>query len=397
MMTILFPSARRAARFSRTLALTAGISTLLLAGCSNFFLGKENLAEAVDLPSNPAAVSFARQWRQTVGDGTDGKALGLRPLALKRQIFAVSNDGELMAFTADGNKNWARQTGHPIAAGVGGDGRVVVVGSENGLLMAYAADNGKPLWTYQLSSEIMAAPTVVNGLVVARAIDGQVTALDARNGAVVWTQYIGVADLSIRGNARALFFDDLLLFTNAKGRLKLLSAADGRPVFDAPVVRGRGMTAVERIADLLATPTIRQNKLFVSAYRHKTLAIDLENGGLLWESDLSTALDLFADKQLLYLVDKNSVIHALDLGNGKAVWQSKVAQGRRLSPLSGDGKRVFGIDNEGNMLVLDARNGELLGYQRIGGGRTYVAPQWLENGWLTFTSEGDLVLTEIRP
>lgn len=380
----------------RTVGLSLCLSTVVLAGCSSFFIGEENLAKAVDLPSNPAEVSFARQWQRSIGDGTDGKALELQPLFVDGRVFAVSADGELAAFDADsGAQAWAAEVGHPIAAGVGGDANVVAIGSENGLLMAFSAADGEPLWSYQLSTEVMAAPTVVAGLVVARAIDGQVTALDARNGNVVWKQYIGVADLSIRGNARGLFFDGVLLFTNGKGRLTLLAIGDGQPVLDTAVVRGRGMTAVERIADLLATPTIRDGKLFVSAYRHKTLAIDLQNGGLLWESELSTAQDLFADNRFLYVVDKNSVIHALDLRNGQVAWDSAVAKGRRLSPLAGDGRRVIGVDNEGKMIVLDSRNGELMGYSSVGDKRTYVAPQWVDGKWLSYTGDGDLTLTEI--
>lgn len=387
----------RVARSSRAFGLLC-FGTLLLTGCSSFFLGKENLSEPVDLPPNPASVSLARQWQHSIGDGTADKALGLLPLVTQQQIVAVSNDGKLLAFDADsGSRQWRTDVGHSVAAGVGGDGKVVAVGSENGLLMVFDATDGELLWTYQLSTEIMAAPTVAGGLVVARAIDGQVTALDASNGNVVWKQYIGVADLSIRGNARSLFFDGVLLFTNGKGRLTLLSAADGQPVFEAPIVRGRGMTAVQRIADLLATPTLRDGKLFVSAYRHKTLAIDLQNGGLLWESELATAQDLFADNRLLYIVDKNSVIYALDLRNGKAVWQTNIAEGRKLSPLAGDGRRVMTVDNQGQLLVLDTRDGELLGYGQVGDERTYVAPQWVNGQWLTYTGDGDLTLTEISP
>lgn len=380
----------------RGTAHSALLCMLLLSGCSSFFLGKENLAEPVDLPASPAEVSFAQQWQRSIGSGTDGKALGLHPLVVEGRVVAVSAEGKLSTFDADnGSLLWDIDAGHPIAAGVGGDQNVVAVGSRNGLLMVFDGDSGEALWTHQLSTEVVAAPTVAAGLVVARAIDGQVTALDARNGNVIWKQYIGVADLSIRGNARGVFFDRVLLFTNGKGRLTLLSIADGRPVFEAPVVRGRGMTAVQRIADLLATPTIRDGKLIVSAYRHKTLAIDLQNGGLLWESPLSTALDLFADNRFVYVVDKNSVIHALDLRSGKSVWESKAAEGRRISPVAGDGKRVFTVDNEGKLLVLDSRDGELLGYTSVGDERTYVAPQWVEGKWLTYTSDGDLTLTEI--
>lgn len=367
---------------------------LLLTGCTKFFLGEENLSEPQELPSNPGLVGFAKQWTRNIGDGTDGKALYLRPLAVGNHVYAVSADGELSAVSLNnGSRLWEVKVGHPVAAGVGGDQNVLVVGSENGLLLAFDANTGQRGWIYQLSSEILAAPTVVAGLVVARSTDGQVTAIDARSGEVIWKQYIGVADLSIRGNSRALFLDGVLLYTNGKGRITLLSIADGTPIFSAPVVQGRGMTEVARIADLLATPAVRDGVLFVSAYRYKTLAINLKTGALVWQSDYGTALDLFADNRYVYVVDKNSIIHALDKNSGELVWTSTALKGRKISPLSGNGRVIVGIDFDGVMTAIDTNNGKVVGYNTVGGSRSYVAPQWVKGQWLTYTSDGDLSLS----
>lgn len=379
----------------RRLTLPVVLSGVLLSGCSGFFVGDENLAEAVDLPSNPKTVVLDRRWQRSIGDGTDEKNLRLQPWVTAQNIYAVSTDGVLSAVSRqDGSQLWRKKVGHAIAAGVSGSADSVLIGSENGLLMAFSAQDGSRKWIYQLSTEIMTPPTVVGGLVVARTIDGQVTALAERSGQVVWKQHIGVADLSIRGNARALFLDGVLLFTNGTGRLTLLSAKDGKPVLDMAVTRGRGITAVERVADLLATPVVRNSVLFLSAYRHETLAINLKDGNLLWRSDQATALDLFADHRYVYLVDKNSVIHALDMRNGKTVWSSKVVEGRRISPLSGNGRQIATVDNEGKLIVFDSSDGKLLSYTTVGDDRTYVAPQWVDGKWLTYTGNGKLTLTE---
>lgn len=372
-------------------------SALLLSGCSGFLQGDENLSEAVDLPKNPNSVSLQKDWQASVGDGTDEKTLKLQPFVTASRVFAVSADGVLSAFLRDsGKREWKRKIGQKIAAGVSGNGDLLIVGTENGLLMAFSATDGKQLWIYQLSSEVMAAPTVINDLVIARSIDGQVTALSINKGHVIWKQNIGIADLSIRGNARSLFLDGALLFTNAKGHMTLLSARDGSPILDAPITRGRGITAVQRIADLLATPAVRNGVLFLSSYRNETIAINLRDGSLLWQSNFATALDLFADNRFVYVVDKNSVIHALDQASGQEVWSSRVAEGRRISPLSGDGRHVVSVDNEGELLVLDADNGNLLGYKNVGDDRTYVAPMWIDGKWLTYTSNGKLTLTEME-
>lgn len=376
--------------------LILGLCSALLTGCTGFFLGKENTVEPVDLPQTTQIIAFERQWQTGIGDGVEDKSLQLRPTVVDKAVYSVSADGVLTALTLDsGERIWRQKVGHRIAAGVSANQQIVVVGTENGLLMAFSAVDGEPQWTYQLSTEILVSPNVAAGVVVARAIDGQVTAIDAATGKMRWKQYIGVSDLSIRGNATGLYLDGAMLFTTDKGRMVVLSLADGRPIFDTPVVVGRGMTAVERIADLLATPTIYNGVLYVSAYRHKTLAINLKDGKLLWESPHATALDLFVDQNFLYVVDKDSVIRALDSRNGQVVWRSEAFSGRKLSPIAGNGRVISVVDFEGMMSVLDSRNGDVLGYQSVGSERSYVAPLLTREGWVTYTSDGELTLTRM--
>lgn len=369
---------------------------VLLSACSGFFFGKDNLSDPVDLPKNPQIISLVQSWRTRIGSGTDDKALHLLPALAGRNVYGVSADGVLQAVDIEsGSTVWRQKIGHRIAAGVAADLNLVVVGSENGLLMAFSSANGEAGWTHQMSSEVLTPPIIAAGLVVARAIDGQVVALDARSGQVVWKQYIGVADLSIRGNARGLFLDGMLLYTNGRGRLSILSIKDGQPIFSVPLVMGKGMTTVERIADLLATPAIRNGVLFVSAYRHKTLAINLQDGSLLWESPYATANDLFADDRFVYLVDKNSVVHALDVRSGRLAWSNRELEGRHLSPVIGNGQWIAGIDLEGVMSFISAGDGTYLGRTSVGSERAYVAPILTRIGLLSYTADGRLALTHM--
>ncbi len=365
-------------------------------GCSGFFIGDENLSEPVDLPSSPQVVSLSPVWQVNIGDGTDGEMIQLTPAVVGNTVFAVSVDGELSARElSSGNILWEKSIGHRILGGVAADNYLAVVSNDNGLLMSFDANTGAKGWSYQMNTEVLAAPTLVNGLVVARAIDGQVVALDARSGQEVWKQYVGMADFSIRGNARSIYVDGMLLFTNGRGRLTILSAQDGSQILSLPVAMGKGLTDVERIADLLATPVIRGGILYLSAYRNKTIAINMSNGSVVWESPYATSEDLFADDSLLYVVDKNSLVHALDLRSGQLIWTSNVLEGRRISPLIGNGRWVATVDLEGDLVLLDSQQGGLLGYQSVGGDKSYVAPKGSPLGLVTYTSDGKLTLTNL--
>ncbi|MBS9778187.1 MAG: outer membrane protein assembly factor BamB [Gammaproteobacteria bacterium] len=384
-----------------TKALTVRIFVFLLflfnTGCTSFFIGKENLSEAVDLPADPQILSFNTVWKKDIGNGYGDKVLSLRPAVVGDRIFVTSTNGVLKAMSVTkGNEIWSRKIGHTIASGVSADQNIVVVGSEDGLLMAFSAVDGRAGWTHQMSTEVLAAPTVISGLVIARAIDGQVTALDARSGAVVWKQYIGVADLTIRGNSSALFLDGMILFTNGKGRLTVLSVKDGSPVYSIPLVSGKGATAVSQISDILATPAIRNGVLYVSAYRQKTLAINLRDGKLLWESPLATSNDLFADNNFVYIADKNSLIHALDIKTGKLVWSKTDLEGRHISPLTGNGAWISTVDTDGMLSLIDVRSGSYVGNTKVGGDRSYIAPIITPVGLITYTADGDLALTNFE-
>ncbi len=380
----------------KNVAISLSVLSLMvsLSGCSSFLVGDENLSEPVDLPEVVQSVAFTRQWQASIGDGTDKKNLHLRPAVVDDRVFVVSADGTLEARElTTGKRIWQQDIGQSIAAGVAADNNLAVVSSKDGLLMAFSSVDGSAGWTYQASTEILTPPTIVGGLVIARAIDGQITALNARSGQPVWKQYIGVADLSIRGNARGVYLDGAILYTNEKGRMTILSVTDGKPVASTSLVRGRGVTAIDQIADLLATPVVRNGILFVSAYRQKTLAINLRDGNLVWQSPYSTDKDLFADDKFVYLIDKNSLISALDMRTGKLVWTKNTLEGRRISPVTGNGAWIATIDQEGIMSFLDSNSGNYLGCTDVGSERSFIAPILTPAGILTYTADGDLTLT----
>lgn len=366
----------------------------ILTACSvnSFFLGDENLSEAVDLPDSPDQIELDDNWSRSIGDGYAEQEIKLRPFITQDSLYAASYDKTLVAYSlTDGDEIWEVDTGQPIVAGVAGNQELIFAVSINGTLLSYSRATGELMWQQNLSSEVLSLPLVVNNIVVTRAIDGEVSARDTVTGNLIWKYYLTEADLSVRGNADLLLLDRFVLATSSNGSLTLLDIETGESMISTIVSVGKGKTHVERISDLTATPSINEGMLYVSSYRNETVAIDLKSGSVVWRSEHYSTQDIFSDNINVYLIDKNSVIYALDKRTGQVNWQTDVLEGRQLSPISGNGRVIVTLDFEGNMIVLDNSTGNLLGYEGMTAGRTYIAPFFIaENKMVIYSSEGDL-------
>ena len=62
----------------------------------------------------------------------------------------------------------------------------ITVGTSTGLLVAYDL-SGKLLWKTRLSSQILSAPTIHEGLVIVRTSDNLIHAVNVKDGLKKWT------------------------------------------------------------------------------------------------------------------------------------------------------------------------------------------------------------------
>ncbi len=156
---------------------------LPLAGCFSWF--------SSDAPKHPPAAltdiessrSVRQLWSASIGSAEKGMFV---PAASFDVIYAASGDGRVTKVDAsNGNVIWRKDVDTELTAGVGTDGATVAVAGEKGVLIALGSD-GQEKWRAQLSTEAMASPIVVKGLVVVRSMDNQISAYDADTGERRW-------------------------------------------------------------------------------------------------------------------------------------------------------------------------------------------------------------------
>ena len=159
------------------------------------------------------------------------------PVASDNRIFAITDDNEIMAFNAGtGEVQWtyqgivetARMLTAPVPAVVGD---TVIAPFSSGEIVALRAQNGGVLWQDALSStarltplaslnDIGFGPVVADGFVIASAQSGVMTAFDLRTGQRIWSQPAGSIGMPwVAG--------DTVFTATTDGKIAALSKLDG--------------------------------------------------------------------------------------------------------------------------------------------------------------------------
>ncbi|HEX6137519.1 MAG TPA: outer membrane protein assembly factor BamB [Casimicrobiaceae bacterium] len=344
------------------------------------------------LPQLNATVTARIGWQQNVGKAGPGFAPAITP----EGIYAAASDGTLMRVdAATGRVEWRASAGHTLSAGPGADGSLVVVGTSKGDVLAFDT-GGKPRWTARVSSEVIAPPRVVEGVVIVFSGDGRIYGLAGADGKTVWVDPRTNPSLTVRNAAGGAVSRGALFVGTPGGRLLAIAAPTGAVGWDAPVATPKGATELERIADVTSLPYVDDKEACAAAYQGRVACFDVVRGSLIWTRDLSSLAGITADANRLYVVDDKGVVLALDRSNGASIWKQEALAKRRIGGPQLIGDELGAVDVEGYLHLLSRSDGAYVGRLATDGSAATAQPAPLAGGMLWQSEKGTLYYVSAR-
>lgn len=344
---------------ARQLALLL-VGTLALGACSSLNPFSSSGAKLAALKPLNNPLKTTEVWRSRVGDAG---LFVFQPAASGDAVFAAGRDGNVLRLEA-GRTVWKTSVDTTLSGGVGTDGKLVLVGSPKGEVIALDAVSGKIKWRVRVNAEVLAAPAVSDNIVVVRSADSRLFGLNPADGKQRWVYQRAAPSLSLRNAAGVLLEDKAIFAGFPGGKLTAINPANGGLMWEGTVAVPRGSTELERVADITSLPAIGTRATCAVAYQGRVACFDLANGSTLWTRDLSSSRGLDLDEEHVFVTDEKGAVHSLDISNGASAWKQDLLAGRGTGRPRVFGDHVVVGDSEGYIHILRKDDGTLVGRHR---------------------------------
>jgi len=345
----------------KVIALSA--MALAITGCSTISslnpFKKEDKTPPAKLVDIKSPIPAKVVWKHSVGKAGVNV---FTPALAGNSLFVADADGNVERLdVATGKQQWRAKAGTDLTAGVGSDGKVVVVGGVKGKIIALDADSGKEIWTAQATSEILSTPVIGGDLAIVRSVDNRITAYDARTGERRWFIQRQTPALTLRNAPGMVVASGNVVVAQPAGRMLGLALTNGVPRFEVPVAEPRGATELERVSDIGGTPVVFEQDICTVTYQGKVGCFDVNTGVAKWTKDASSDVGVSVDQRFVFVADDKGNVAAFSRDGGASAWKTDKLAYRRLSTPISFGRTVAVGDFEGYVHFLSREDGTLLG------------------------------------
>lgn len=379
-------------------------SLLLLSACSTITEMKSDLSDKIfgrESAEAPEPLAEIKQtvmtkvlWQAKIGAAEDSE---FTPVIEAGYAYAASAAGELLKLDAgNGSQAWRVNIGQKITGGVGVGGSLVMVGTQGGLVYAYDI-SGKLQWKAKLSSEVLSAPKYFDGLVIVRTGDSRIFGINANDGSRKWVYERTTPALTLRSSAGVVVDGGVVYAGFAGGKLAAIRADNGKMLWEASVAQPKGVTEIERIADITSLPVVDGPLIYAVAYQGKIAAVDRASGRVVWNRDISSLSGLSTEDARIFVSHAMGSVYALDYSTGKTFWRQAALKNRNLTAPLPMGSLVAVGDLEGYVHFLSREDGAIS--SRIKTNNSAVMPQMVQinsNTLLAQTRDGGIFAIQVK-
>lgn len=293
------------------------------------------------------------RWRFDLQGDEKRRAIYGTPFLSEMGLYVGGYDGYLYRLktetdSTDGEDVWSVPVGEekePIVGGPAEADGVVVVGSSDGRVYAFDAEDGTELWRFETGDKVWATPAIADGIVYIGSLDKKLYALDLIQGTERWsyaTKGAITAKPMISGGVVYIGSFDSIFYA--------LDVQTGQPVWTFEGANNWYWTSAAESDGTLYVPSLDKN----------VYALDKGNGALKWTLETEggiTGVPVVSNNRLVVASDDRS-LYVVRLSDGGDVRRCEVGARLRSNPAEQDGVVFVSGWNRSVLAITIADNGD---------------------------------------
>lgn len=349
------------------------------------------------------------QWSVDIGAGASkGRRIPAQPVVAGGSVFVMDARAVVRAFdVTNGKQRWSvdlTPSGEDSGVTDGGvafyQGKVFAA-TGYGEVVALNAADGARLWTKRIGVPVSAPPTVNVDRVFVVTFDNQLFTLDAANGEVKWTHTGLPENTVLLGGASPAADGGIVVAPFSSGELFALRVDTGAVAWTEQLLRTTRFSPVGAINDINGRPIIDRGRVLAISQSGRMVMIDIRTGQLVWDRELASIQSPWVVGDYIYVITLESEVVCLRWQDGQIQWVRQLDRfenpnskgNKRLINWYGPvlaGDRLVALSSRGEALAISPYTGDLLGKIQLSDGVSFGPV--VANGTLyVLTDDAELV------
>jgi outer membrane protein assembly factor BamB len=225
--------------------------------------------------------------------------------------------------------------------------------------------------------------------------DNQIHALNAADGAVLWSESGSQGQAGVFGVAAPAAGQGTVIAGYSTGELIAYRYENGRTLWSDALARTSISTQVGTLTDVDADPIIDRGRVFALGQGGRMAAYDLVSGQRIWELNLAGISTPAVAGDWVFTLTDDAKLLCIQRGTGKVRWLTQLMRYRneekRKNPVFWTGpvlagNRLWIVNSQGELASAAVADGTVTDFVRLGAGVS-LAPV-VANGVLYVLDDG---------
>ena len=323
-----------------------------------------------------------RAWTASIPGSKPSERLAAAPVVGGSQLFVFDTDGAVHAFDANtGQERWRtplRMEENRSSLFGGGasfaDGRVYVT-TGLGEVAALDATNGAVIWRVKPAGPLRGSPTINFGAVYAMTQDNQIIALNAADGAPLWNESGAQGQAGVFGVAAPAAGQGTVIAGYSSGELTAYRYENGRQLWSDALARTSIATSVATLTDIDADPIIDRGRVYALGQGGRMAAYELVTGQRIWELNLAGISTPAVAGEWIFVLTDDARLLCLARTTGKVRWIAQLQRYKDEEDKKGEiywtgpvlaGDRLWVANSRGDVFAVNAADGAANPFAKLG-------------------------------
>lgn len=326
-------------------------------------------------------------WAASIGRGDSRRTrIYADPVVAGGRVFTLDADAAVTASGSNGGALWrtdltpgADHAGDASGGGLAYEGGRVYATTGFGELVALDAASGAVVWRQKFDIAVGGAPTVADGMVFVAARDATAWAVRASDGKVQWQLPGTPARSGVMGVSAPAVSGGTVVFPFASGEMIAVDIKTGTQLWSATVAGTRLGRAYASVSDLTGDPVIADGIVFAGSAGGRLAAFDEKSGNQLWVANDGALSPPVVAGGAVFVVNDEDQLERLDAATGAVTWridlpyftQSKDKKRKGIFVHYGPvlaGNRLWTASSDGYLRGFDPASGAVVAAIRLSGG-----------------------------